>query len=213
MKISIAIMAHPRRVIEASRLHEKLRSMPFTNVSLVFDNSNDEWDTGERSLLSHDYGDWHIIIQDDAIISDHFYDNALTTINNVPSESLISFYTGKVRPYAQKILQAVEKADESGANWLQANTLFWGVCIAIPTKHIDQIIEHCRMNKREYDRRIGSYYMRHKLPVYYTHPSIADHDYTIGSLLGNDRAPEPRVAHRYHEGLLREANNSIISIK
>lgn len=212
MKISVAIMAHPKRVIEAARLYEKLCKMPFTNVALVFDANNNEWETGERSLRSHDYSDWHIIIQDDAMISDHFYDNALTAINNVPSESLVSFYTGKVRPYAQKISQAVEKADAAGANWLRATTLYWGICIAIPTNQIPAIIEHCRLNKREYDRRIGSYYMLHKLPVYYTHPSIVDHDYTIGSLLGNDRVKEPRVAHKYHDALLSEVNKSIINI-
>lgn len=213
MKISIAIMAHPKRVLEAERLHKLIKTMPFSYVSLIFDSQNDEWKNGETCLYQSFGSDWHIVIQDDAIISPLFYENVVKAIENIPSESLISFYTGRVRPYSFQVNRAVHKADERGASWLSAGTLFWGVCIAIPTKHIEGVLRFAQNRREAYDSRIGRYFMQNKLPVYYAYPSIADHDYTLGSLIGNDRTVEPRVAHRYEPGLITAWNKDVIPVE
>jgi len=210
MKISVAVMAHPSRAEEAERLYRKLFRQNFYEVGLVFDDGNGEWETGKRSLLCHTDSDWHIVIQDDAIISDNFYDNALQAIVNVPEPTLLSFYTGTVRPYRSKVSRAVNKARAEQASYLSFNTLCWGVAFAIPTKDIETILDFVSSSRLLYDARIGSYYQKTWQNVYYTNPSIVDHNWELPSLTGHNVVLK-RVAHRYEPGIV-EWNNKVVEI-
>lgn len=211
MKISIAIMAHPSREEQVNKLYTLLHAMPFTCITPVYDDGRGEWVTGERSLLSHDDSDWHIVIQDDAIISDTFYANALQAILNTPEPTLLSFYTGTVRPHEIPVTKAIEIAMSEDASYLSFNTLCWGVAFAIPTPDIKTVLYSVRYNRLPYDWRIGSYYTIIEKQVYYTFPSIVDHDYTIDSLLKHDISNMPRKAHVYSEEL-QEFSGGIIKI-
>lgn len=206
IKISVAIMAHPSRYKSAEKLLKRLNHQKFHGVSLVYDKNNNEWENGKASLLSHPGSDWHIVIQDDAIISKDFYRNARNAILNVPKPTLISFYTGTVRPKVTEVKAAVDKAKEARSSWLRSNDLYWGVGLAIPTSQIDEVLESAKNKTSLYDRRIGWRYKKHNLPVYYTVPSLVDHNYKIGSILGNDYATEPRKAHWYEPELIDVTN-------
>ncbi len=50
LKISVSIMAHPKRKHEAEALHKKLMQYPFSDIFIVWDELNNEWHTGERAL-------------------------------------------------------------------------------------------------------------------------------------------------------------------
>ena len=66
-------MAHPKRKKQAEKLKQKLAKGGWTKLTISYDQKNDEWSNGENSLLSYDKGaDYHLVIQDDAIISDNF---------------------------------------------------------------------------------------------------------------------------------------------
>lgn len=212
-QISISVMAHPKRAENAKKLYEKLNGMPFSSLTLVYDDSSNEWDTGKRSLLAHGASDWHIVLQDDAIIGDTFYDNVLAAVTHVPKRSLISLYTGRVRPFAKMVTDAVGRANTNNASWLVADRLMWGVGIAIPTEHIEPLLEFSKRSPVVYDRRIGLYYYRARLPVYYTNPSLVDHDHTLGSLIGNDYAAEPRVAHKFADADGVTFNSRVVRIR
>lgn len=200
MKISITIMAHPKRRQEANRLLAQLANYPFIQCYITWDERNDEWHTGERSLRSGvaTGSDWHIVIQDDAILPPDFYNHVERALTYVPSKSLVSFYTGKVRPFGKRVAAAVAKAKY--ARWLRHYLLFWGVCIAVPTDHIEAMLEYCENRSEQYDTRIGIFYQRNMLPVYYTQPSLVDHDDDLGSLLNHGQTPERRVAHNFIGG-------------
>lgn len=197
-QISIAIMAHPVRSKKAHILRARLKNMPFSSVKIVFDENNDEWSTGVRSWRSYDpIADWHIVIQDDAIISDYFYENVLKYLQNAPEQTAVSFYYGRTKPFARHTDSAYKKAMMVGAQWISCKTLLWGVCIAQPTSAIQSMLQYCDQNHKSmlYDNRIGEYYRSKKQKVYYTMPSLCDHD-DEQSLVGHD-VKTARVAYSY----------------
>jgi len=219
MKISVTVMAHPKRKLQAEYLRSILSLYPFCHVGIVYDGENasshqEEWDNGTRALQDGlGKGDWHVVIQDDAILTPYFYENIEGAINNCPGgKALISLYTGKPRPLKQRVDKAVAKAKDD--TWLRFWLLMWGVGIVLPTSHIEPLIEFVADRTEQYDTRIGIFYQRNRLPVYYTMPSLVDHDDDLPSLLGGhgrDINGDKRVAHRIATGLVAW-NNKVIDI-
>lgn len=212
MKISITIMAHPKRRKEAEALLVKLAKYPFKQCYITWDQKNDEWHTGERALRAGIAvnSDWHIVLQDDAIICDNFYAQVENAIKYVPGQTIISLYTGKVRPFPSRVTNAVKKA--KNASWLEGNMLFWGVGILIPTRHIEKVLDFVEGRTENYDVRVGVAFQRNRLPVFYTNPSLVDHNDNIGSLLNNDYDPERRVAHNFAADRHIEWNSEVVPI-
>lgn len=216
MKISAAIMAVPARHKQAYELYKQLRKMPFEMVTIIEDAVADgthgsEWNNGKNALLwGVGRADWHVVIQDDAILSPGFYDNLVGAINNVPIKSLISLYTGTARPLGKRVQTAVDKVvDET---WLSYWLLMWGVGIVIPSSHIEPMLEFVADRTEPYDTRIGIFYQRNRLPVYYTMPSLVNHDDDLGTVIpGHGTEPGARVAHRLATGPVRW-NKQVINI-
>lgn len=205
MKITIAIMGHPNRINQINALEQQLVFMPFYNVDVVLDTKNIEWHTGRRALEKGiGQGDWHVVIQDDAILTPDFYQNIEQMIYALKQKTLISLYTGTSRPLGRRVKAAVEKSKDG--EFLRAYQLFWGVGIVIPTDHIEPMLEFVEDIELQYDNKIGEFYCRNGLPVYYCIPSLVDHDDDLGSLLGHGQSPEPRVAHRLATGLVNWTN-------
>lgn len=207
-------MAHPKRKAEAEALAAELRQYPFTEVTITWDQINQEWDTGKRSLEQGiGKGDWHLVIQDDAVLTPHFYDNLTGALAAAPARTLISLYVGQARPLGKRVKIAVDKAYH--ATWLRFNMLTWGVGIILPSDHIEPLLDFVcdpHYDVTPYDVRVGMFYTRNMLPVLYTMPSLVDHCEQLGSLLDHDEsATEPRVAHRTAAGLV-SWNRHIIDI-
>lgn len=219
MKISITIMAHPKRWQQADNLMLRLVGQDFVQRSITWDQVNDEWETGERALEAGigTGTDYHVVLQDDVILPPNFYDHLAAALANVPMRSLVSLYTGTVRPLPDRVANAVQRA--GNASWLQFNTLLWGVGIAIPTAHIADMLENVADRKEVYDTRIGVAYQSQRLPVYYTNPSLVDHDNSIGSLLKQsenvskeDYEKLPRVARNFIGNKTVTWNNRVLDI-
>jgi hypothetical protein len=216
MQISVTVMAVPARKLQAEYLRSILSLYPFSDVSVTYDQNaagthDSEWLNGAASLRAGiGKGDWHVVIQDDAILTPHLYDNIVGAINNAPSKSLISLYTGKSRPMGKRVTEAVKKVvDET---WLEYWLLMWGVGIVLPTSHIEHLLDFVSDRTEPYDTRIGIFYQRNRLPVYYTMPSLVDHDDDLGTAIpGHGTAPGGRVAHKIATGLVAW-NNKVITI-
>lgn len=202
MTISVAIMAHPKRRARAKALSVELKTYSFVDVAIIMDTKNIEWHTGKRALQRGvGRADWHLVIQDDAILTSDFYSNLEGAIANAPIKTLISLYTGTVKPFPDRVTEAVNKAYH--ATWLRHMLLLWGVAILIPSDHIEPMLEYVNDRTEQYDTRIGIFYQRNMIPVYYTMPSLVNHDDAIGSLLPDHGTPEPRVAHKLATGPVR----------
>ena len=217
MQISVTVMAVPARKLQAEYLAAILRYYPFCDVSVTYDTNaagthESEWANGKASLLAGvGKGDYHVVIQDDAILTPYLYENIEGAIKNCPGgKALISLYTGKARPFPVRVTEAVKKAYH--ATWLQHYLLFWGVGIIIPTDHIKPMLDFVADWSEPYDTRIGIFYQRNRLPVYYTMPSLVDHDDDLGTAIpGHGTKPGARVAHKLATGLV-QWNKQVITI-
>lgn len=216
MQISVTVMAVPARKLQAEYLASILRLYPFSDVSVTYDQiaagtHESEWNNGANALRAGlGKGDWHVVIQDDAILTPNLYENIEGAIKAVPTKSIISLYTGKARPFPLRITEAINKVvDET---FLQYILLMWGVGIVIPTSHIKPMLEFVADRTEPYDTRIGIFYQRNRLPVYYTMPSLVDHDDDMGTAIpGHGTKPGARVAHRLATGPVIW-NNRVINI-
>jgi hypothetical protein len=210
LNITVTVMAHPKRKLQAEYLASILKLYPFKEVTITWDQVNEEWHTGERALRAGiGKGQWHCVIQDDAILTPFFYENLEGAIKNVPSKSLISLYTGTARPLGKRVKLAVDKAYH--ATWLSYWLLMWGVGLVIPSDHIEPMLDFVKGREEPYDTRIGIFYQRNRLPVYYTMPSLVDHDDELGSLLDHGKGPAERVAHRVADDIIKW-NREVIDI-
>lgn len=204
MNISIAIMAHPKRRAAAEALLDQLSEYPFVEAAVIYDTANEEWHTGKQALLQGvGKADWHVVIQDDAILTPRFYQNIKGAITALGEKALISLYTGTARPMPDRVKAAVDKTPDGG--WLAFHQLMWGVGIVIPTDHIEPMLEFVEEIDLQYDNKVGEFYTRNGLLTYYTVPSLVDHDDDLDTLIaghGRDINPEPRKAHRLATGLI-----------
>lgn len=217
--ISVTIMAHPKRRAQANALLAQLDLYPFKQCSVVWDRLNDEWNTGKRSLEAgiDAASDWHVVLQDDAILPPNFYDHIVGALNAVPIKSLISLYTGTTRPLPKRVTAAIAKARQ--ASWLRSDMLLWGVGIVIPTAHITEVLDFVSDRQEVYDFRIGWAYQRNRLPIFYTNPSLVDHNNDLGSLLKEspnirreDYEKEPRRARNFIGNKKAAWNDRVIDI-
>ena len=194
ISISITIMAHPKRRKQAEALHVQLAQYPFKQCHITWDPQTSEWHTGERAIRAgmNAGADWHIVLQDDAVLSGNFYENVANALTNAPDRVMVSLYTGTVRPLPTRVKAAVQKAPYG--SYLRGFTLFWGVAVAIPTNHIEPMLEYCAGRTELYDSRLGIFYNRNRLQVLYTHPSLVNHNDDLGSLLDHGQTKTPRVA-------------------
>lgn len=204
-------MASPPRQEQALDLEAQLKTMPFDDVGIIWDTEMNEWETGKRCWRTQKPDTkWSIVIQDDAIIGENFYQNIENALKAVPQKTCVSFYFGTTRPHKTKFKNAMAVAEETGASWIQGRTLHHGVCVAIPTKGILEVIEAVDTMALQYDNRLGFFFMARSLPVYYTVPSLVDHNDALPSLTSHHFAK--RVAHFYQPALVENWNNKVVEM-
>jgi len=168
-------MAHPRRDHLVPHLVEDLG---ITDDKVVWDTANNRWHTGRRAMASYDPDcDWHVVVQDDAIVCADFLEGMAQALEYVPDDCIVQPYVGTGRPIQGYVQQAVDQADAEGACWIEMRGMNWGVAVAVPTWTIESMLVWCdRRTWPNYDKRVGQYYLS-KLAwsTWYTWPSLVDH--------------------------------------
>jgi hypothetical protein len=131
---------------------------------------------GDKAWRMYDrHADWHVVLQDDAILCDQFTIHLRRALEFAP-ETVVSLYVGTGRPQQKRVEKAVRQADVVRSAWLMAPALFWGVAVAMPTRLVSPFLLWGQMSANEaYDRRIGSFITRRNQQVWYTWPSLVDH--------------------------------------
>lgn len=192
-KLSVSVMAHHKRAHLVPELVERLG---VDADRVTWDRKSDRWETGRRAMLDHDPdADYHMVLQDDAIICRDLIPGLQVALDHVPAEALACPYVGTRRPLTEKVTAAVEQANTLNASWIVLQTLNWGVAIIVPTATITDMVTWCdRLKIPNYDKRVGQYYWRvHNWPTWYTWPCLVDHR-DVPSLAGH--GPDRR-AHRF----------------
>jgi hypothetical protein len=176
-KISIAVMAHPSRSEFFPYLLRKLGDVKFS-----IDDGCGIWENRKRATMMYDpAADFHLVIQDDAIICDNFKELAEKTVNR-EKEYAYSFYFGN--------RQAYRKAAQDGMSrgFIIADWMSWGVAICLPTRIIPEAMAYCdKMTGHHDDSRIGRYLKHKGIKIYFPMPSLVDHR-PHGNSLVNDPA-------------------------
>jgi len=204
VSLSVSVMAHPVRRPLVEELLEQLGDVP-----VAWDQHAQpsplpyrRWATGRRAWQMADpSSDWHVVVQDDALVSNNFREGFAKALDHVPFGAIVSAYLGTKRPSQRYVQQAIGRAEQAGSSWATMNGLNWGPAIAVPTVSIPQMLAWCDEKvDLPYDTRIGRFY-RDQLgwECWYTWPSLVDHRQGP-SICGHGSVG--RFAHRFAEDAL-----------
>lgn len=194
MKLSAAIMAHPKR----AAMVDELLGWLDRPVPVVWDEIQDRHDTGLRALQAFDPdASHHLVIQDDVVPCRDLLAGVERLLDRVPggaADTPVSLYVGNVRPFAHAIKTAIRFAGDH-TSWLSMQGIYWGPAVVYPTAHLPALIDHFETSKvTNYDRRASKWFERRGYVCWYTWPSLVDH--RGDDSLAHDAAPGRR-AHRF----------------
>lgn len=174
MKISASIMAHPSRTEYISSLREKLG-----DVQVAYDKGRGMWKTCKAAWKMYDReADFHVVIQDDAIVCDDFYERAKKILE--VDYAAYSFYFSN----SPALVSMASKGMRAG--YVLRPKLHWGVAVCLRTSLIEEMIEYCdKLNDWQDDVRIKKFLEMMHLPVYCPLPSLVSHRADSKSLVDN----------------------------
>jgi len=190
MKISISIMAHPSRAEMVEYIKERLGNIPVS-----FDKGQGIWENCKAAWRLHDpKAEWHIVVQDDAIICNDFIKKAIEVLEIAEKKGCAaSLFFGKRLLLKETAKQGMK------TGFIIRKMLHWGLAICLPVRLIEEMIAFGdKMNIQQDDARISYFLQSKKIPIYYPMPSLVDH--RIGKSLVNDPG-ENRTAYKYIDGI------------
>jgi len=201
VKVSFSIMAHPDR---AEHVHRILAAMGDVEVPIASDNEGPPsgnadrvWRNARAAWLLHEPdADWHVLLQDDAVLCRDFAAGMSEALRHVQGPAVVSPYLGNGRTVPTRWATLADAADARGAAWIRTSKLMWGVSIAIPTLLISDMIKHAdtRAGVPD-DMRVAGWAEKNGIDVWYTWPSLVDHRQVPS--LTKHRAHD-RYARRHH---------------
>jgi len=201
VKVSYSIMAHPDR---ADHVDQIIESFDASAVRVSWDregpasgNADRVWRNARAAWLMHEPdADWHVLLQDDAVLCRDFAAGMSEALRHVPGPAVVSPYLGNGRTVPTRWATLAATADAHGAAWIRTSKLMWGVSIAIPTLLISDMIRHAdtRAGVPD-DMRVAGWAEKNGVDVWYTWPSLVDHRQVPS--LTKHRAHD-RYARRHH---------------
>jgi hypothetical protein len=165
MKMSISVMAHPSRAQYFEYLKNKLG-----DVKWSIDDGCGLLANCRRAWLMYDpTADYHVVIQDDCIVCDDFYNRAIASLEKAGGLAVSFFYS------QSKFYQKFERErKDTGA--IVKKGLYGGLAICLPTKLISEMIKHYDADHVPFDdHRIGRYLMSKRINIYNPFPCLIDH--------------------------------------
>lgn len=206
MSVGGAIMAHPVRGEWVEELVSQTGYPISWSVGEPTVDPEKRWAVGRAAweLAAQQGAEWSLVVQDDAVLCNNFLTLIESLTDAVGDKGLVCAYTGtpKIKNgiVQSSSLQMIRKAN-GPVNVTSMGSLNWGVAIAVPTKHVLEMLSWCDAREGDpYDYRIGCY-LRDELglPTWHPHPSLVDHR-GKDSLIGRD-SDRPRVAYWFDRNL------------
>lgn len=165
MKLSISIMMHPSRAEFLPYLKSKLGDVPVsidTGQGLI-------WNCRNAWTMFDPTADYHVVIQDDCIICDDFYNLACQSIEKANGLA-VSFF------YSQSKFYNKFKKERAETGAIVKKGLYGGLAICLPTKLINEMLACYDTQRIPYDDlRIGRFLMSKKIDIYAPFPTLVDH--------------------------------------
>lgn len=205
MKLSASIMAHPDRAPMVDQLRQAL-GLSHGVTPVAWDdegppsgNADRIWRTARKGWeLADPAADWHLLIQDDALPCADLLAGLEQALDYVPLDAVVSPYLGKGGAAPHRWHRMAAEADHRDASFVRSAKLMWGVAIVLPVALIPEMIERADvMAGVPDDMRVAGWCDRRRGEVWYTWPSLVDHQ-PVPSITKH-RAKDRR-AERHHVG-------------
>jgi hypothetical protein len=165
MKMSISVMAHPARKEFFDYLKSKLGDVPFS----IDEGKGLIWNCRNAWSMYDPLADYHVVIQDDAIVCDNFMERAQDILKKAQGLPVSFFH---VSPLSYKKYR--EQREKTGA--IIQPKLSGGVALCLPVALISSMLEHYDQDKSPFDdERVGRFLLSIKTPLYFPFPSLIDH--------------------------------------
>lgn len=165
-------MGHQKRAAFIAELESQI-----PGALVVLDEKSDRWDTGRRSMLAHDpLADWHVVIQDDAVLC-HDFDRQMRAALACAPGGPVAFYLSRTARNRLLTRRALRRERARGNCWIRWAGPWWGVGVAVKPVDIGPMIEwcDCRSDIPNYDRRMARYFEDIGRACWYSIPSLVDH--------------------------------------
>lgn len=124
-------------------------------------------------------GEWHLVLQDDAIVVPDLLTGLERMLEYVPDDiGLISPYFGTRRPSAGTVNLIADRArqENPAPSFIRLRALNWGVSIMARTADIEAMANWCDTQySMAYDTRVGQWFLRNRRDTLYPWPSLVDH--------------------------------------
>lgn len=168
--IATVVVAHVDRIEQAHELRDNLGALVTLDDGTLGAGGNHR----EALRLGLATGAEHVLVlEDDALPIDGLLDHVAHATKHRPDQ-LLGLYVGQQRPRAERVAEAVRKADEQGASWLTYPGLLWGVATVWPA---DLARDYLRSEHSSnlWDVHVKRWCQRRGLEVAYCWPSLVDH--------------------------------------
>lgn len=184
MRVSLSVMAHPEREVAVTELLDSLGGaageipVSWDSEGPASGNADRVWRNARAAWGMHDPdADWHVLLQDDAIVCRDFVLGMREALRYAPEKiAVVSPYLGAGRTVSNRWDRIAARADEIGARWVRTNKVMWGVCLAVPTRAIGDMIAYAdRRQGVPDDMRVAGWASTGGLEVWYPWPSMVDH--------------------------------------
>ena len=195
IRISKTIMAYKNRAHRIPYLRKMLGnvSVSLDDGSLgIYKNSRQSWLSSEKN------SDFHLVIQDDALVCENFYKRVHEVLDKAGEDRFkyaYCFYFRLKNPKKPVFMDFNKKAVEGLSRGLFFDKyLRYGIALMIPSSKVLEMIEHSDslddLGKHD-DSRYSNFLSKNNIPIVYTLPSLID------------QAPELDSTHssRSNEGL------------
>ena len=183
VKLSISVMAHPSRSQFFGRLREKLDNPPFS-----IDQNNNIIENCKSAWMLHDPdADFHIVVQDDAIVCNNFKERAVKFITDRESERIVNKNPIQIYNFFVRFEHTTQMAQIEKQGYAIEARNRGGVAICLPVNQIKSVFEYYdTLTDKHDDERIGAWMMKNKYRVCYSIPCLIDHDDNNTSLVGHN---------------------------
>lgn len=165
MKISYSVMAHPRRKEWAESLAEQI------DCPIAWDTDSTVWNTRKKALLlAPADSDFHVVIQDDAILCADFKDKAEKFINEHKDKAVQLYFGNRSKEDKTEMATGLEKG------FILRKFCAWGVAIGTPTAWIPEMIQFGDGYPAWQDDTKIKYFLAHKgYQTAFPMPCLVDH--------------------------------------
>lgn len=186
VKLSVAIVAHPKRLGRAGRLQRATEAdaVVVDRDGLgCWENSRRAWAIGVKGGSTH-----HCVLHDDARVCGNFRGSVVAALEGLgqPEELVCLMAGAAARP-------AVDEAVRRRLSWVTMDAGCWGIALVAPAAWIVPMLSWIGGNIAPgmpvYDRRIAAYLFvaRRRPAVWLPVPSLVDHATEEPSLMGHGK--------------------------